>query len=115
MALFLSGCKDDDANRPLSEIVYQTVWEVTETGYNLDNGNFYEDSYIVEFLTDSTGTLVRDHSADDFMYFIDGRVMEFNSYTYMIVEQTNNRFVLQLHYSSSEGKWRNILTFNKMY
>lgn len=115
VVLFLSGCKDDDANRPLSEIVYQTVWEVTETGYNLDNGNFYEDSYIVEFLTDSTGTLVRDHSADDFMYFIDGRVMEFNSYTYMIVEQTNNRFVLQLHYSSSEGKWRNILTFNKMY
>ena len=51
VVLFLSGCKDDDANRPLSEIVYQTVWEVTETGYNLDNGNSYEDSYIVEFLT----------------------------------------------------------------
>lgn len=114
VVLFLSGCKDDDANRPLSEIVYQTVWEVTETGYNLDNGNSYEDSYIVEFLTDSTGTLVRDYGDEYFNYSIDGRLVNFDSIIYLILEQTDDRFVLQRYYNNGD-KMKRVLTFNKMY
>lgn len=114
VVLFLSGCKDDDANRPLSEIVYQTVWEVTETGYNLDNGNYYEDSYIVEFLTDSTGILVSDYGDEYFNYSIDGRIVNFDSIIYLILEQTDDRFVLQRYYNNGD-KMKRVLTFNKMY
>ena len=114
VVLFLSGCKDDDANRPLSEIVCQTVWEVTETGYNLDNGNYYEDSYIVEFLTDSTGILVSDYGDEYFNYSIDGRIVNFDSIIYLILEQTDDRFVLQRYYNNGD-KMKRVLTFNKMY
>ena len=50
---FVLGCKDDDANRPLSEIVCQTVWKVTELEYNLDDEASNEETYIVQFLTDN--------------------------------------------------------------
>ena len=85
VVLFLSGCKDDDANRPLSEIVCQTVWKVTELEYNLDDEASNEETYIVQFLTDS-----------------------------LILEQTDDRFVLQRYYNNGD-KMKRVLTFNKMY
>lgn len=114
VVLFLSGCKDDDANRPLSEIVYQTVWEVTELEYNLDDEASNEETYIVQFLTDSTGILVSDYGDEYFNYSIDGRLVNFDSIIYLILEQTDDRFVLQRYYNNGD-KMKRVLTFNKMY
>lgn len=114
VVLFLSGCKDDDANRPLSEIVYQTVWEVTELEYNLDDEASNEETYIVQFLTDSTGILVSDYGDEYFNYSIDGRIVNFDSIIYLILEQTDDRFVLQRYYNNGD-KMKRVLTFNKMY
>lgn len=114
VVLFLSGCKDDDANRPLSEIVYQTVWKVTELEYNLDDEASNEETYIVQFLTDSTGILVSDYGDEYFNYSIDGRLVNFDSIIYLILEQTDDRFVLQRYYNNGD-KMKRVLTFNKMY
>lgn len=114
VVLFLSGCKDDDANRPLSGIVYQTVWKVTELEYNLDDEVSYEETYIVQFLTDSTGILVSDYGDEYFNYSIDGRLVNFDSIIYLILEQADDRFVLQRYYNNGD-KMKRVLTFNKMY
>lgn len=111
---FLLGCKDDDANRPLSEIVCQTVWKVTELEYNLDDEASNEKTYIVQFLTDSTGILVSDYGDEYFNYSIDGRLVNFDSIIYLILEQTDDRFVLQRYYNNGD-KMKRVLTFNKMY
>ena len=111
---FLLGCKDDDANRPLSEIVCQTVWKVTELEYNLDDEASNEETYIVQFLTDSTGILVSDYGDEYFNYSIDGRLVNFDSIIYLILEQTDDRFVLQRYYNNGD-KMKRVLTFNKMY
>lgn len=114
VVLFLSGCKDDYANRPLSEIVCQTVWKVTELEYNLDDEASNEETYIVQFLTDSTGILVSDYGDEYFNYSIDGRLVNFDSIIYLILEQTDDRFVLQRYYNNGD-KMKRVLTFNKMY
>lgn len=114
VVLFLSGCKDDDTNRPLSEIVCQTVWKVTELEYNLDDEASNEETYIVQFLTDSTGILVSDYGDEYFNYSIDGRLVNFDSIIYLILEQTDDRFVLQRYYNNGD-KMKRVLTFNKMY
>ncbi len=114
VVLFLSGCKDDDANRLLSEIVCQTVWKVTELEYNLDDEASNEETYIVQFLTDSTGILVSDYGDEYFNYSIDGRLVNFDSIIYLILEQTDDRFVLQRYYNNGD-KMKRVLTFNKMY
>lgn len=114
VVLFLSGCKDDDANRPLSEIVCQTVWKMTELEYNLDDEASNEETYIVQFLTDSTGILVSDYGDEYFNYSIDGRLVNFDSIIYLILEQTDDRFVLQRYYNNGD-KMKRVLTFNKMY
>ena len=111
---FLLACKDDDANRPLSEIVCQTVWKVTELEYNLDDEASNEETYIVQFLTDSTGILVSDYGDEYFNYSIDGRIVNFDSIIYLILEQTDDRFVLQRYYNNGD-KMKRVLTFNKMY
>lgn len=105
LSAFLSGCDDEeDAKISLADVLYQTVWDVTETVYDNEDNIVVQTSSVLQFFSDSQGVEIRkDDSGDydstwDFNYEINDDVLIFSGSLvgqWLVVEYTEDRIVLQ--------------------
>lgn len=104
----MSGCDDHDDVKlaSLADVLYQAVWNATETVYNEDGSIALQDTYIFQFLSESRGEIVeRDDSGNlawtsEFDYEIHDNIVTFKGGwvgQWLVVEYTHDKVILQTY------------------
>lgn len=108
LSAFLSGCDEHDDVKlaSLADVLYQAVWNATETVYNEDGSIALQDTYIFQFLSESRGEIVeRDDSGNlawtsEFDYEIHDNIVTFKGGwvgQWLVVEYTHDKVILQTY------------------